>query len=271
MVEQFLLEVDGTPVRSLTSFRGLDVEAEIASRGTGPHNMPKKHVAGIRWTPGVASFGGGMGKGMHGWIAETLDRGSAVRGGSVAVAGPDGAATFSVAFSGGRLTSVTLPALDGASKEPAAMAVEFVARNVTWGKGAVAAVQPADRSTEWLQSNFRVELGDLPCNRVARVDALTWTCAADGTVTVPDLRLVISRADLGPWEEAARRWFIDHEYRDKHEMSGRISLLAANAKDVLADIEFGNVGLRRFSHDEVGGGAFAVVLYAEKIGLKVAA
>jgi len=269
MAEQFLLEVDGTPVDSLVSFQGLDVEAEIASRGTGPHNMPKKHVAGIRWTPGVASFGGGMGKGMHGWIAETLDRGSAVRGGSVAVAGPDGAATFSVAFSGGRLTSVTLPALDAASKERATMAVEFVARQVTWGKGAAAA-QPAGRSKEWMQSNFRVELGELPCNRVMRVDALTWTCAPDGTVTVPDLRLVISRADLAPWEAAARRWFIDREYRDKHEMNGRIGLLAANAKDELAAIELGNVGLRRFSHDEVGQGAFAVVLYAEKIGLNVA-
>ena len=45
MAEQFLLEVDGEPVGSLRSFQGLDVEAEIATRGVGPHNMPKKHVA----------------------------------------------------------------------------------------------------------------------------------------------------------------------------------------------------------------------------------
>ena len=38
-------------------------------------------------------------------------------------------------------------------------------------------------------------------------------------------------------------------------------------------IELGNVGLKKFSHDEVdgAGGAFAVVLYAEKLGLTVAA
>ena len=270
MAEQFLLEVAGTPVGSLKSFQGLDVEAEVASRGTGPHNMPKKHVAGVHWTPGVATFGGGMGQGMEGWIAEALDRGTASRGGSVAVAGPDGAPAFSVAFAGARLTSVTLPALDGASREAASMAVEFVARQVTWGKGGAAAA-PAARPKQWLQSNFRVEIGDLPCKRVARVDACTWTCAPDGTVTVPDVRLVISRADLAPWDEAARRWFIDGEHRDKHEMSGRITLLAPDLKDALATIELGHVGLRRFSHDKVGDGAFAVVLYAEKIGFKVAA
>ena len=209
MAEQFLLEVDGEPVGSLRSFQGLDVEAEIATRGVGPHNMPKKHVAVVHWTPGVATFGGGgMGKGMRGWIAETLDRGTATRSGSVAVADAGGSSAFSVAFSGARLSAVSFPALDGASKEAALMAVEFAARQVRWGEGGSSA-QPADRSKEWLRSNFRVEIGGLPCNRVARVDGFTWTCAADGTVAVPDVRLVISRADLAPWEEAARRWFID--------------------------------------------------------------
>ena len=273
MAEQFLLEVDGEPVGSLRSFQGLDVEAEIASRGVGPHNMPKKHVAGVHWTPGVATFGGGgMGRGMQGWIAETLDRGTATRSGSVAVADAGGSSAFSVAFSGARLSAVSFPALDGASTEAALMEVEFAARQVRWGEGGSSA-QPAERSKQWLRSNFRVEIGGLPCNRVARVDGFTWTCAADGTVAVPDVRLVISRADLAPWEEAARRWFIDGAHRDKHEMNGRITLLAPDVKTELATIEFGNVGLKKFSHDDVGdpGGTFAVALYAESLRLTVAA
>jgi hypothetical protein len=264
MAERFLLEVGGEPVGSLRSFHGLDVEAEIATRGVGAHGMPKKHVAGVHWTPAVATFGGGMGEGMRGWIADTLDRGNGTRAGSVAVDGPGG---FSVAFTGARLNAVTFPALDGASKEPALMSVEFAARQVRWGEGGVALEAPA-KAKEWLRSNFQVEIGSLPCERVVRVDAFTWTCAADGTVTVPDVRLVISRADLAPWEAAARRWFLDRDFRDKHEVSGRIRLLAADSKDALAGIELGNVGLKKFSHDEVDpGGAFAVELYAEKLGL----
>jgi hypothetical protein len=268
MAERFLLEVDGEAVGSLVSFEGLDVEAEIAARGTGPHNMPKKHVADVRWTPGVATFGGGMGKGMRGWIAEALDGGTATRGGSVSAVDAGGSPTFSVAFSGARLSSVSFPALDGASKDVALMAVEFGARQVRWGEGGGAPAQPPDKSKEWRQSSFRVEIGNLPCARVARVDAFTWTSAPDGAITVPDVRLVISRADLAAWEEAARRWFIDRDYRDKHEMDGRITLLSGNGQDELATIELGNVGLKKFSHDDLGG-TFAVVLYAEKLGLKL--
>ena len=153
------------------------------------------------------------------------------------------------------------------------MTAEFAARQVRWGEGDTASAQPPGKAKEWLRSNFRVEIGGLPCDRVMRVDAFTWTCAPDGAITVPDVRLVISRADLAAWEAAARRWFIDRDNRDRDEMTGRITVLAADGKDELAAIELGNVGLRKFSHDEVGdaGGAFAVVLYAEKLGLTVAA
>ncbi|HET9069737.1 MAG TPA: hypothetical protein VFN28_13915 [Amaricoccus sp.] len=271
MAERFLLEVGGEPVGSLRSFRGLDVEAEIATRGTGAHGMPKKHVAGVHWTPGAATFGGGMGEGMRGWIAETLDRGTATRAGRVAVGPPGGAPGFSAAFSGARLTAVSFPALDRASKEPALVSVEFAARQVRWGEGG-AAVEPPAKAKEWLRSSFRLEVGSLPCDRVVRIDAFTWTCAADGTVTVPDVRLVISRADLAPWEAAARSWFLDRDFRDKHEMSGRITFLAPDNGAALATVELGNVGLKKFSHDEVDpSGAFAVELYAEKLGLAAAA
>ena len=224
----------------------------------------------VRWKKEIPGRGAGTpviwGDQMFVLTAVPLDGGTAIRGGSVAVVGAGGSPGFSVAFSGARLSAVTFPALDGASKEAALMSAEFGARQVRWGEGGGASVQAPDKSKEWLQSSFRVEIGDLPCERVARVDAFTWTCAADGTVTVPDIRLVISRADLAAWDEAARRWFVDREYRDKHEMDGRITLLSANGQDELASIELGNVGLKRFSHDDLGG-AFAVLLYVEKLGL----
>ena len=132
-----------------------------------------------------------MGKGMHGWIAETLDRGARDPRRQRRVAADRRLRRLLARLLGRPADAVTLPALDGASKERAPMAVEFVARQVPWGTGARPPPRPpAGRSKEWMQSNFRVELGELPCNRVMRVDALTWTCAADGTVTVPDLRLV---------------------------------------------------------------------------------
>jgi hypothetical protein len=106
-----------------------------------------------------------------------------------------------------------------------------------------------------------------------RVDPFAWSCAADGTVAVSDIRLVISRADFGPWQKAARRWFIDGHHRDVDEMAGRIVILSPTMQEEFATIELGNVGLKRFSREDAGGGAvgvFAVVLYAEKLGFKMA-
>jgi hypothetical protein len=273
MALEIRLEVDGADVASLRSFHGLDVEAEITSRASGRQGMPKKHVAAVRWTPGVASFGAGMGKGLHGWIAEALDTGAAIRGGTVGVSGAPGAPDWSLGFSGARLSAIGFPALDGASREPALMSVEFAAREVRWG-GAKPAARPA-KPKDWLASNFRVEIGGLPCDRVARVDAFTWNCAADGTVTVPDITLAISRADMAAWEEAARRWFIAGEHRDRHEMKGSIALLGPDGKEALATIELGNVGLKRFSRVDRGGAPdalarFTVELYVEKLGLTIA-
>jgi hypothetical protein len=276
MAERLVLEVDGAPVGSLRSFHGLDVEAEITTRTLGPRDMPKKHVAAVRWTPGVATFGGGMGEGMRGWIAEALDSGPATRSGSLGVPASAGAPAWSLAFSGARLSAVGFPSLDGASKEPAYLTAEFAARQVRWEKAGPVPAEPPRKAKGWLRSNFRVEIGGLPCNRVARVEAFTWTCAADGAVSIPDIRLAISRADLGPWEEAARRWFIEGAHRDRDEMSGRITLLAPDLQEALATVELGNVGLRRFSHEDRdgpddGSSRFAVELYVEKLGLTVAA
>jgi hypothetical protein len=271
--ERILLKVGDQAAGFAHRFRGLDVEAEIATGGLGAGRMPKKHVANVRWTPGVAAVSSDMGSGLHAWIAEALENGWATRSGSVAGLDPAGAASWSLAYSGARLSAVTFPALDASSKDTALMTVEFAPREVRWDEGGGAAVPPLQKSEPWLNGIFRVEIGDLPGKRVLRVDPFTWSCAADGTVAVSDVRLVISHADLGPWQEAARRWFIDGHHRDVDEMAGRIVILSPTLKEDLATIELGNVGLRRFSREDADGdavGSFAVVLYAEKLRFKMA-
>jgi hypothetical protein len=276
MAQRYQLEVAGEPVGSLEGFHGLDVEAEIVARGMGPNNFLKKHVASVRWSPGVATCGSGMGKGMYGWIAETLDGGAATRNGSVRLADP-ASAVASLDFAGARLTAVGFPGLDGSSKDPASVTVEFVPRQVVWSEGGGAApAPPSGRSDAWRSANFRVEIAGLPCDRVARVEAFAWLRAEDGTSSVPDVRLAISRTDYEPWEAAARRWFIDRDHRDKHEMNGRIVLLSPDLREELAVIELENIGFRKFCRDDptVGdetAGRFAVEFYVEKIGFRMPA
>jgi hypothetical protein len=175
--ERILLQVGDQAAGVARSFRGLDVEAEIATGVLGAGRMPKKHVANVRWTPGVAAVSGDMGAGLHTWIAEALENGSATRSGSVAGVDPAaGTASWSLAYAGARLSAVTFPALDASSKDPALMTVEFAPREVRWDVGGGAAASALQKSKTWLSGNFRVEVGALPGKRVLRVPAPDHEC-----------------------------------------------------------------------------------------------
>src|SRR6476660_1685717 len=63
---RFALDVDGFRVDELKRFSGLDAQADIAANDIGATGTQKKHVTNTGWTPGQATTGIGMGKGMYG-------------------------------------------------------------------------------------------------------------------------------------------------------------------------------------------------------------
>ena len=99
----------------------------------------------------------------------------------------------------------------GSSKDAAYFDIGFEAEQVRWAKGGGEDIRGkiGPKQKQWLCSNFKVEIGGLPCQRIATVDSFTWKCAvaADmlgvfcentkhpAKVTVPDLKLSISYAD----------------------------------------------------------------------------
>ena len=130
----------------------------------------------------------------------------------------------------------------------------------------------------WLCSNFRVEIGSLPCARVASVESFTGKCffPPDPTgiprpptkfptrITVPDLTLAISMAGYAAWADTAKKWFIEGERNGAREMSGRIIFLGPNLKDDLGEISLLNPestseAIPRFNVD----------LYVERMAFKV--
>ena len=140
----------------------------------------------------------------------------------------------------------------------------------------------------WLCSNFKVEIGGLPCARIATVDSFTWKCAvaADmvgifrentkhpAKVTVPDLKLGISYADHDAWAQAAKKWFIDGAHEEQHEMNGSITFLGPDMKKELGRIDLMNVGFKKFSDEDAEANSekikrFNVELYVEKMAFSI--
>jgi hypothetical protein len=283
---RFALDIDGYNVGFLKKFSGLAMEADVVAHDLGPDNVQKKHVANIKWTPGKASVGIGMGAGMYRWIQQSFDKSFAMKSGTFTSADFNYKAQAQATFMNALITSVTVPKLDGASKESAYFDIEFDAEQVRWAKGSGHDIrsQLGVKQKSWLCANFRVEIGGLPCARVASVDSFTWkqSIVADqvgafreptkhpAKVTVPDIKLAISYADHAAWAQAAKKWFVDGHHGERDEMTGRIVFLDPTMNRELGDVTLDNVGFKKFADEDSEASSekikrFAVELYVEKM------
>jgi hypothetical protein len=284
------LSIDGGTVADLRGFEGFDMNADIVENDLGPDGVSGKHVSNISWTPAQAKVGLAMGKQMTNWLSKSFASPSTPISGSLVVADFNFKAQQEISFLNAALTSFTVPALDGASKDAGVFLVGFQAEQVRVAPGGGTDIRgKVQKIKAWLCSNFRVEIGSLPCDRVARVESFSWTCALasdavgifreptkhPAKATVPDLQLSISAADYGAWLAAARAWFVDGKHLAGDEMAGRIVLLSADMKTELAVISFTNMGFRRFQTIVGGTGdkvaRFSVTLYAETMRFAVTA
>jgi len=288
---RFALDIGHTNVGFLKKFSGLAMEADIVAHDLGPDNVQKKHVANIKWTPGKATIGIGMGNEMYQWIKASFDKGFITKDGTFTSADFNYKAQSELTFSNALITEVTVPKLDGSSKDAAYFDIGFESETVRWAKGTGTDIRGkiGPKQKQWLCSNFRIEIGNLPCSRVATVDSFTWKCAvaADmvgifnentkhpAKVTVPDLKLSISYADHQAWADAARKWFIDGNRKEEtDEMTGRIVFLGPNMKDELGAIDLHGVGMKKFSDEDAEANSekikrFNVELYVEKMTFNI--
>jgi hypothetical protein len=281
---RFALDIDGFNVGFLKKFSGLAMEADIVANDLGPENMQKKHVSNIKWTPAKATIGIGMGKTMYDWIKAAFDKGYVTKNGRFVSADFDYKAQSELSFFGALITGVTVPKLDGSSKDAAYFDIEFEAEEVKWAKssGEVLKGKIGPKQKAWLCSNFKVEIGGLPCDRVSTVDSFTWKCAVasdqigihrlptkhPAKVTIPDIKLSISYADHAAWAEAAHKWFVLGNHEEKDEMTGRIVFLGPDMAKELGSIDLMGVGFKKFSDDDAEANSekikrFNVELYVE--------
>jgi hypothetical protein len=287
---RFCLDIDGHNVGYLKKFSGLAMEADIAVNDCGPDNVQKKHVANIKWAPGKATIGIGMGKGMYDWIKASFDKGYVRKNGAFTSADFNYKAMSRMDFMNALITSVTVPKLDSQGKESAYFDLEFDAEQVRWAKGGgedirakIGAVQKG-----WLNSMFRVEIGSLPCHRISTVDSFTWKCSIapdyvgicreptkhPAKVTVPDLKVSFSAGDHQEWADAAKKWFIDGHHGELDEMNGRIVFLDPTGGKEMGEITLLNVGFKKFSKDDFEANSEKIArvtaeLYVEKMEFKI--
>lgn len=277
-----ILTIDGAPVM-VRSVGGGEPRGELVSAQGGPDGTTKKHIGKVKYSDIVAEVGADD---LRDWIAQAWAGKQSPKNGAVVTADLNYRSTAERQFMNALITETTIPTLDGASKDAGYLTVKLTPAAVVSRKGAGVDVRGAigPKQRTWLRSNFRFELGDLPTNRVARIDSFTVrslaigapsgevrTVQSVGAVQFPNLRLSISQADLQPWADWAESFIVQGQNGDNAEKSGAVVFLAPNMKDEIGRITLSNCGI--LSLTQPGAEAekiarFEVELYCEKMAME---
>ena len=283
---RFALDVDGMIAGYVKSVTGGNIKGEVAVHQLGPDNVQKKHLATITHEPFTVEVGMGMSRLFYDWIRASFDKGYVTKSGEMIAANFDYEAQSARVFTDAYISEVTIPALDGSSKEPAYMTVKVDPEKIRYERrsGEKLKGNIGSATKKWLCSNWRFELGSLPSSRVAKIDSFTWKQAVikdevgafreptkhPAKVEVPNLKLTVSMSDIEPWRQWHQTFVIDGKCSEADELTGAITFLGPDMKEELAEITLDHVGIismqqakQEANKEEVA--RFEVELYVENM------
>jgi hypothetical protein len=269
-------------------------KADVHEAKAGSWLGTNKSVVNIQNPEATAEVGIGMGNNLYQFIKASFDQNYMQGGGAILIADFNGKVQRRLDFLGALMTEFTVPKLSGDSKENGYFTFKWKYESGRWsdgGKEDLNVALGADSFKTFRLNNYRVEIGSLPCDLVASVDALSFKQATaydqvgivkeapiiPTQVSLGDIKLEISKGIGGAaekaWADAAKKWFIDGVHEDKDELTGRITWLAPNLKDELGSITLEHLGFKEFSYAKLERGdkpaRFTVTLYCENYHLKL--
>jgi hypothetical protein len=264
----YALELGGAKIGFARAFRGGGAVAEVVTEKVGRDGIARKHIGPPRYEDIELQVGFGMKNDLYDWIAASWSRQYLRKDGAIVVSDFAGKGLSRLEFVQALVTEVTVPKLDGASKEPAYLTVKLSPELVRAkkGDGTVAGTLGKNEQKLFLPSNFRVTIDGLDCKKVASIDALTVKQQAVSedigdardfmreprALEFPNLKVTLAAAGAETW----RTWFADFVLDGKNgaenEKNGSIELLAPNRQTVLATITLLGMGIYRLDDDWTG-------------------
>ena len=256
---RFALFTDGEALGFVKSVSGGNIKGEVATHNMGPDNVVKKHLATIKHEDITVEVGMGMSKNFYEWIRQSFDKSHMTKSGEIVAADFDYKAQRATEFYDAHIAEVTLPAFDASSKDAAYMTVKINPERLRHVKrsGETLSAKMGTKTKKWLPSAFTFELGDLPCDRVAKIDSFTikQSVVEDqvgkfreptkhaAKVEVPNLKITFSAADAEGWEAWFKSFVIDGKCADGDELDGQITILGPDHSEVLGRIELYHCGI----------------------------
>lgn len=281
------LTLDGKTCGFIKSVAGGAVTAEVIQEPSGPSYFTKKHIGQPKYEDVTMQMGFTMTKPVYDWIQQSWTMSRPRKSGSLIAASYDLKAESERQFFNAMITETTIPAMDGASKEPAYMTVTFSPEytRVQKASGPIDAL-PFGKNEQkvFLPSNFKLEIDGLDCSKVSRVESFTvrQTVVTDnigdardfakepGKLEFPNLKITIVEATAQPFLDWHENFVIKGNNDEGAEKKGSLTLLSPDLKTPLAKIKFYNLGVFRIQPDKSESGAdqvrrLTVEMYVERM------
>lgn len=267
---RFVFEVDGEATGDVR---------KVSGGGLG--STPTQGTT-IAHEPLTMEIGTSMGKSMYEWIKASWDHGFQPRDLKLEVASADRTVTKVREFGHAYITEVTVPALDGSSKDPAYFTITLDPEIIRYAKpdGKIAGDENKG-AKKWLASNFRLELDGLPCTRVAKIDSFSWEQKTSrdkvGKFREPtkhpkisNIRVTIGMADYDAWARWHKRFVSDGKGSGGDDKSGSLTFLGPDHKEELMTIQLdhvGSVSLKKRKHEKGAPARFVATLSVKGLEL----
>jgi phage tail-like protein len=261
----FLLSIDNQPA-VLKKLSGLNVKAEVATVNMGPEQLAMKHISVLKYEPCTLEVGMSMGKSLYEWIKASLDKAHIRKNGYVMACDYNYKAMGYRHFSNALITEITIPAMDGSSKDGAFFTVKFQPEKIEYadgdGQDAKGVVNVGQK--KWLCSNFRLRLGDLDCTKVSKIDAIT---IKQGVVNdavgeqredtfeaskleIPNVKITLAASHAKTWIDWHKTFVVQGKCGQEDELNGAIEWLSPSG-EVLGTLNLMQVGIFSLNTEDV--------------------
>ena len=264
---KFALELDGKAAGFLPAVQGGNVVADVVEFTPGTDLIPQKILGDLHYEEITIMVGLGMDAVLWEWVGHMVDRDPVSMDGAILFADMDFNVVRRMEFKNALLSEVTLPTLDAASKDTGLMTIKFRPESTVL-KPATGKLPnlPLAKQKAWLVSNFRLQVGSLPCTRVNKIEALTikqqitefreggdsgTVHLLPGKLEFPNLVVTFSAVDAGPWQAFFDDFVLAGNNGQSLELGGNLELMAPDLKTALAALEFFHLGIFRLAPEEI--------------------
>lgn len=287
---RFQFTTDGASPGYVRKFMGGDLVADKVESKLGAFNENKKSISGVKYEALTVELAMSMGKAMWDWADAAFNYNASKKNFETALADANGNIQMSKVYMDCLLSEFTIPKLDASSKDLGWLTLKIqpqTTRVTMGGGGKVAGEQGKNVQKQWLCNSFRLDIAGLDCSQVKSIDSITFKLGhavndlgqfreneiIPTSVTMPDLKVVISAVTAQTWYDKYKSFVVDGNCSDADELTGTLEFLAGDMNTVLGSLEFRNMGITKFSMDAAEAGKDAVMnatieFYVEGVRLK---